>query len=138
MNSDKIKKSKILQKKYGITFEEYSYMLGHDQGGVCAICKSRRDNVPIKQKLLPVDHDHKTGKVRGILCGKCNRAMGLLDENIRILERMIAYLIKHNAEPTNPLHRKTHQNTKPRPPESYLRKNSANYCLLTMNREIDI
>ena len=78
-------------RKYGITVEEYknSYK---EQNGLCAIC----GNSP-KQKgwRLSVDHNHNTGKFRGLLCGNCNSALGMVDDNIEILQNMITYLNKH-------------------------------------------
>jgi hypothetical protein len=54
------------------------------QGGVCACCKTR----PATQ----VDHDHKTGKVRGIVCLNCNAAMGALKDDVRLVWEAIHYL----------------------------------------------
>lgn len=53
----------------GVSIEEYDRMLAA-QGGGCAICHN-----PPKNRRLHVDHDHKTGKVRGLLCFRCNRAL---------------------------------------------------------------
>lgn len=53
-------------KTYGLTAEQYQLLLDA-QGGRCAICRARP-----KSKRLAVDHDHKTGAVRGLLCGRCN------------------------------------------------------------------
>lgn len=57
------------QRKYGISVEQYEAIL-RDQGGVCAICER-----PPKTRRLHVDHDHKTGEIRGLLCYRCNRAL---------------------------------------------------------------
>lgn len=62
-----------LKKLYGITVEQYNEML-ESQGGVCAICHDNN----IRELKLAVDHDHETGKVRGLLCDRCNRGIGLL------------------------------------------------------------
>jgi hypothetical protein len=74
-----------LRTKYGMSVEEYDKML-EAQGGVCAICKG-----PSKRKngLFDVDHDHKTGKVRGLLCHGCNTGIGLLGDDPRVWERAI-------------------------------------------------
>ena len=53
----------------GVGDDEYEWMLA-EQGGVCAICGS-----PPKSRRLHVDHDHRTGAVRGLLCFRCNRAL---------------------------------------------------------------
>lgn len=75
-------------KQFGIEPETYDELLA-TQGGVCAICKDEPD------PLLHVDHDHATGKVRGLLCGRCNRAIGLLlDDPVRV-DSAAAYLRRH-------------------------------------------
>lgn len=77
------------QRRYGITLLEYEEMLKR-QGGVCAICCekcSRNDH-------LAVDHDHETGRVRGLLCEKCNRGLGRFQDRPELLERGGAYLRK--------------------------------------------
>lgn len=71
-----------LKKKYGITFEDYTQMLTEQSSG-CAICGL---GLVEGKKLFPVDHDHITGKVRGILCFKCNIALGLLKDNPNYIE----------------------------------------------------
>lgn len=60
------------------------------QGGVCAICE-KPETVIRKGKLLPlsVDHDHATGRVRGLLCNRCNTAIGKLDG---LLEKALVYV----------------------------------------------
>ena len=78
-----------LKAKYGITKEQYSIML-ECQNGLCAIC-----NKPELNRELSVDHDHITGKVRSLLCFKCNSALGLVKEDESILLKMIDYLRKH-------------------------------------------
>ena len=70
--------------KYGITIEEYESMLA-DQDNKCCICKKTMDK-PV------IDHDHKTLKIRGILCSNCNVAIGLLEDNKTNLFNAIAYL----------------------------------------------
>lgn len=69
---------------YGISDKEYQRML-FNQKGICSICE---------RKLDPpcVDHDHKTGKVRGLLCGKCNTAIGYFSDNTTSLRNAITYL----------------------------------------------
>lgn len=62
------------------------------QQGHCACCLKPFTDTP------QVDHDHKTGKIRGLLCGLCNRALGLVKDDIQTLVTMIHYLEKHNAE----------------------------------------
>lgn len=81
------RKSK-LQSLYGITPEQYDALL-ESQGGTCGICKL---NKPHRGEFMCVDHCHSTGDVRGILCGDCNRAIGLLKDNVESLRSAIKYL----------------------------------------------
>lgn len=73
--------------KLGCTKELYYHLL-EKQKGLCAICK--RENVG--KKRLAVDHDHETGKVRGLLCNLCNTALGAFDDNPEMLARALEYL----------------------------------------------
>lgn len=85
---------KLLQfqlKKYGITVEDYNN-LEKQQEYVCAICK----NKCIYKDRLSVDHNHKTGKVRGLLCGNCNTGLGKFKENVDLLEKAQQYIQEHN------------------------------------------
>jgi len=61
-----LSRAQQLKQKYGITEADYEKML-KDQGEVCAICKRHQ-----RFQRLAVDHDHKTGKIRGLLCPECN------------------------------------------------------------------
>ena len=81
-----------LKRKYGITLAQYE-VLNEVQNGLCAICgKSNKSGVG-----LHVDHNHVTGKLRGLLCFKCNAALGMVNDNIELLQNMIQYLRKHNG-----------------------------------------
>jgi len=66
-----------LRRKYGIDQAEYERLL-RDQRSRCAICNKR----PKSRKLLAVDHDHMTGRVRGLLCTTCNNALGMLGDGL--------------------------------------------------------
>jgi hypothetical protein len=86
-----------LKRNFGITREDFNNMM-ESQKGVCDICKkpeSRKNQVTGKIKHLCVDHCHTTGKIRGLLCFKCNSAIGKLKDSIPILENAITYLKKH-------------------------------------------
>lgn len=72
--------------KYGITKEEYEAIF-KSQRGRCAICRR-----PPKGKRLAIDHCHKTSKVRGLLCDRCNRGIGTFRDNYSLLELAIKYL----------------------------------------------
>lgn len=81
-----------LKKKYGITLEEYDNIL-QQQDGKCAVCG--QNNSHSKGYLFAVDHDHKTGTVRGLLCHNCNMAIGLLKDDVQIIKSMLQYLEKN-------------------------------------------
>ena len=80
-----------LKRNYGITIQEHQQMF-EEQNGVCATCKSPGDG---KWKKLCVDHDHKTGKVRQLLCRRCNMILGQAYDDISLFEEYIKYLQKH-------------------------------------------
>lgn len=75
-----------LKHKYGLTLDDFD-ALAREQVGVCAICHRLPEDGP-----LHVDHCHTSGDVRGLLCGRCNRAIGLLDEEPLRFESAAAYL----------------------------------------------
>jgi hypothetical protein len=86
-----------LRKNFDITLADYTQM-AVTQGGKCAICNCEETAVRGgKAKALAVDHDHATGKIRGLLCSACNTAMGKLKDNRDILLAMIRYLDKHSG-----------------------------------------
>lgn len=87
-----------LKKYYGLTLEEYEKKL-IAQNGLCAICQQPETTVLKKSLIrLAVDHSHKTGKVRDLLCANCNAALGFLNEDILKFQAAIAYLRKHGAD----------------------------------------
>lgn len=86
-NKEKIKNS-IIKRKYGIPLEEYNIIF-NKQEGRCAICGIHQNEM---SKTLHIDHDHKTGRIRGLLCGNCNLLIGNADDNITTLESAINYL----------------------------------------------
>jgi len=73
--------------KYGITPEDFKQMFEAQQGK-CAICNEE----PKTKRGLHVDHDHETGKVRGLLCHGCNVALGSFKEDVTLLNKAIEYL----------------------------------------------
>lgn len=80
-----------LKYRYGMTEEEWDQMLEVQQG-LCAICgKDPGDR-------LCVDHDHKTGKVRGLLCRGCNAALGKFYDDPDVVMRAASYLLEHEGE----------------------------------------
>ena len=75
-------------KKYGITADDYHAMLSQ-QGNTCAIC---RCDSPGTNHDWHIDHDHRTGKVRGLLCHHCNTALGHVRDDLSTLNAMTDYL----------------------------------------------
>lgn len=75
--------------------KDYNKLL-EKQGFVCAICKEKE----VKNKHLCVDHNHTTGKVRGLLCQKCNRALGSFKEDYNYLRNAASYLHRYDIERT--------------------------------------
>lgn len=79
-------------RQYGLTAEDYDALLER-QNGVCAICFKP----PKGKSRLSVDHDHVTGRVRGLLCGPCNCSIGLLNEDADVFQSAINYLNAANV-----------------------------------------
>ena len=85
------RRRKGLWESYKITLSEYQKM--HDaQGGVCLICGNEQTGRGKKNNQLAVDHNHKTGKIRGLLCTNCNTGIGNLRDSIEMLQKAIKYL----------------------------------------------
>lgn len=87
------RRAKWLKSKYGLSYEQYEQMY-NDQNGKCKTCST---DISIEAKkngheTACVDHCHSTGKIRGLLCNHCNRAIGLLKENINTLNNIMNYL----------------------------------------------
>lgn len=82
-------------RKYGLTHETYNAM--HvAQSGLCAICgKPETGQREGHVKLLCVDHSRDTGRVRELLCCRCNQALGMFREDPTIIRRAAAYLERH-------------------------------------------
>lgn len=85
---------------FRVSKKDYSNLL-EIQNNVCAICNKpetiingHKNRIP---KRLAIDHCHKTGKIRGLLCHKCNVSIGAMRESIKILQSAIEYLTKHNS-----------------------------------------
>jgi hypothetical protein len=77
---------RLIVKKYGITEDQYQAILAL-QNGVCAICNRHQ-----RICRLSIDHCHKTGKVRGLLCRRCNRNIGRFFDSPQVLHRAAEYL----------------------------------------------
>jgi hypothetical protein len=93
------KRNEYTDRTYGVTREQYDKMLA-EQGGACAICRStstrRRPKAGTVDSFC-IDHDHKTGRVRALLCFRCNAGLGLLDDNTDRLRAALAYLERYQC-----------------------------------------
>lgn len=83
-----------LRTKYGLTVEKYDKILKSQNNG-CAICGNHE---PVGNRRLSVDHSHKTGKMRGLLCTLCNTSLGSFKDDINILNSAIKYLKKYEEQ----------------------------------------
>lgn len=84
-----VKRKSMLKQRYGITHEDYLHMLT-EQNGACAVCKTTVTGN--RCRYFDVDHDHETGKVRGLLCRRCNVTLGVIEKNrerIMLLEKYL-------------------------------------------------
>jgi len=87
-----------LKRKYGLSLEEYNELLS-SQNYQCKICFSSGNDRKWKDGreqfvAFHVDHDHITGKVRGLLCNKCNVGLAMFKENITTMTNAISYLLE--------------------------------------------
>ena len=88
-----------LRHRYGVDLVWYEDKL-KEQGGKCDICgvSQNKTSGDTKDNLnFAVDHNHDTGKVRGLLCNQCNRAMGMLGDDVSTLTKAIQYLGKYDT-----------------------------------------
>jgi len=79
-------------KKFNLTLVDYD-LLSAEQDHVCAICNNINEN----GRRLSVDHDHETGKVRSLLCMKCNSLLGFVKDDVKILKNAINYLKRYET-----------------------------------------
>jgi hypothetical protein len=85
-------------KKWGLDLDTYYAMLA-SQGNRCAICRTTAPKGPqSRDQNFAVDHDHITGKIRGLLCSNCNLVLGHARDHAEVLEAAIAYLKKHQTQ----------------------------------------
>lgn len=92
-------KGKTIKKTYNITIDEYNKM-ALEQDFKCQICKKESTELDKRYnriRKLVIDHDHRTGKIRGLLCGPCNRALGGFSEQMETILGAIAYLDKYGC-----------------------------------------
>jgi hypothetical protein len=91
-----VRRKKRLKHMYGITLEQYEDLLAA-QDGHCAVCPKRPQDT--RWEVLTVDHDHDTGKVRGLLCTRHNFAIAALGDNTAGLKRALKYVSKKGKGP---------------------------------------
>lgn len=88
-------RNRQLLKRYGMTLDDYEEMF-NQQGrkcGICGVTENYSGNTgPRKDWSFSVDHCHETGKVRGLLCNDCNRALGLFKDSVELLDKAKAWL----------------------------------------------
>src|SRR5574343_1369234 len=85
---EEIKRANYVFKKYGLSHNDYAKLID-EQGDVCAICGGVDED-----KYLAVDHCHDSGKVRGLLCSRCNQGLGSFRDSVFNLKNAIKYLEK--------------------------------------------
>jgi hypothetical protein len=92
-NLEQFRRSQLkwLCKQGGCTLEEYEQALVQ-QNGQCKICGKIPTGNGTSDARLNIDHDHKTGEFRGLICHRCNKALGMVNDSIEILEAMKEYL----------------------------------------------
>ena len=93
-NHEKVREN-AWRRRYGITREDYEQML-KSQEGACAICRTNK--VGRNHTYFHVDHDHETGKIRGLLCDLCNRGLGYFKDDFKILYSATIYLKNHSSD----------------------------------------
>lgn len=81
-----------LKNVWGMDRRTYDKMV-EEQGGVCAICKC-----PDPRNQLCIDHNHRTGDIRGLLCHRCNRGLGIIRDDVNVLYDFIKYLNKYDIQ----------------------------------------
>ena len=86
------RRNRDFMQKYGITLADYDQMFA-EQDGLCAICFQP----PTEGRRMAVDHNHETGKVRGLLCLRCNLAIGNLRDDPMVIASAFSYVEAHNA-----------------------------------------
>ncbi len=81
--------------RYGITNDQFESMMG-SQSERCAICDGQET---YEHNRLCIDHDHETKEVRGLLCTRCNKALGGFFDNPDLLQKAMQYLVNYRTMP---------------------------------------
>lgn len=77
-----------LKKKFNLSINQYDHMFSQ-QKGCCHLCGKHQNDC---KRRLAVDHDHKTGKIRSLLCSNCNKGLGNFGERVEVLVKAVQYL----------------------------------------------
>lgn len=85
-----------LKRKYGMTLEQYQALF-ELQEGCCALCGVAAETLPEQSRVLHVDHDHKTGKIRGLLCRWCNTMLGRVEAHPGWPMKALSYLEENGS-----------------------------------------
>ena len=85
-------RNSTLKRRYDLSLDEYNKLL-QEQNKCCAICGTSNEQIT---KRMHVDHNHDTGKVRGLLCDKCNRGLGFFNDDATQLRKALEYLNENN------------------------------------------
>lgn len=94
-NNTNLIRNKRMRLDFGIDLDDYNRIL-ELQNNLCAIC----ENSPLNSRRFNVDHCHKTGRVRGLLCDNCNLGIGKFKDDTTLLKYAISYLISKNDHRT--------------------------------------
>jgi hypothetical protein len=84
-----------IKKNYNLSETDFNNMI-INQNNKCLICNKEFKFKDDSNKHIHIDHNHKTGNVRGLLCPKCNLLLGICNDNVEILKSAIQYLKEHN------------------------------------------
>jgi hypothetical protein len=100
-NKDRLKryrKSADLKKQFGIGLDDYNRLHAAQEGryAVCLQPETQQCYRTGEPYMLAVDHCHKSGAVRQLLCSRCNRTLGMVGDSVDLLDAMIAYIKKHS------------------------------------------
>lgn len=88
----KLNKERAIKSRYGLTKIQLDLKF-EKQNSSCGICKNKLD---LNKRSTYIDHNHKTGETRDILCSKCNTVLGFVNEDIELLKEFIEYIKKYN------------------------------------------
>lgn len=89
--NEECRRKNSLKWRYNMSLDDYNWMFT-EQNGCCAICGKHQSEL---KRILCVDHDHITDKIRGLICGKCNAILGMANDSVSCLRIAADYLEKY-------------------------------------------